>query len=62
MDGWSRFLDTFFKWEVIERYLPAILKGVAVTIEIAAAVVVAGIPLGLALAVVRAFRVPLSTR
>jgi polar amino acid transport system permease protein len=58
MGGWSRFLDTFFKWEVMERYLPAILKGVVVTIEIAAAVVVTGILLGLALAVVRAFRVP----
>src|SRR5215471_11165759 len=58
MGAWSRFLDTFFKWQVIERYLPAIMKGVVVTIEIAAAVVVTGILLGLALAVVRAFRVP----
>jgi len=57
MQAWSHFLDTFFKWEVIERYFPAIMKGVAVTIEIAAAVVVTGILLGLALAVVRAFRV-----
>ena len=57
MEAWSRFLDTFFKWEVIERYFPAIMKGVVVTIEIAAAVVVTGILLGLALALVRAFRV-----
>jgi len=57
MGGWSRFLETFFNREVIERYLPAILKGVVVTIEIAAAVVVTGILLGLLLAVVRAFRV-----
>ena len=57
MEAWSRFLDTFFKWEVIERYFPAIMKGVAVTIEIAVAVVVTGILLGLALAVVRSFRV-----
>jgi polar amino acid transport system permease protein len=57
MGGWSRFLDTFFNREVIERYLPAILKGVVVTIEIAAAVVVTGILLGLLLAIVRAFRV-----
>jgi len=56
MGAWSRFLDAFFKWEVIERYFPAIMKGVVVTIEIAAAVVVTGILLGLALAVVRAFR------
>ena len=57
MGAWSRFLDTFFKWSVIERYYPAILKGVVVTIEVAAAVVITGIVLGLVLAVVRAFRV-----
>jgi polar amino acid transport system permease protein len=57
MDGWSRFLDTFFKPELIERYFPAIMKGVVVTIEIAVAVVVTGIALGLVLAVVRSFRV-----
>ena len=57
MSSWSRFLQTFFKWELIERYSPAILKGVVVTIEIALAVVITGILLGLALAVVRAFRV-----
>jgi polar amino acid transport system permease protein len=56
MDAWSRFVETFFKAQLIERYLPAILKGVAVTLEIAAAVVVTGILLGLALAVVRSFR------
>jgi polar amino acid transport system permease protein len=56
MQTWSRFLDTFFKWQVIERYLPAILKGVVVTIEVAAAVVITGILFGLALAIVRAFR------
>jgi len=56
MDAWSRFTDAFFKLSVMERYLPAILKGVVVTIEIAAAVVVTGILLGLALAIVRSFR------
>ena len=53
----SRFLDTFFNGPVFERYLPAILKGMVVTIEIAVLVVITGILLGLALAVVRAFRV-----
>jgi len=57
MNAWSRFLDTFFKWPLIERYFPDIAKGVVVTIEIAAVVVVTGILLGLALAVVRTFRV-----
>ena len=53
----SRFLDTFFNGPVFERYLPAILKGMVVTIEIAVVVVITGILLGLALAVVRSFRV-----
>ena len=22
MEAWSHFLETFFKWEVIERYFP----------------------------------------
>jgi polar amino acid transport system permease protein len=57
MGGWSRFLDAFFKPELIERYFPAIMKGVVVTIEIAAAVVVTGLALGLVLAILRSFRV-----
>jgi polar amino acid transport system permease protein len=61
MDGWSRFLDVFFKPELIERYFPAIMKGVVVTMEIAAAVVVTGLAFGLVLAILRSFRVlPLS--
>src|SRR5213595_3016242 len=56
MDAWSRFLETFFKPALIEQYFPAILKGMGVTVEIAGAVVVTGILLGLALAVLRAFR------
>jgi polar amino acid transport system permease protein len=57
MENWSRFLDTFFNPELIERYFPAIMKGVVVTVEVAAAVVITGLALGLVLAVVRAFRV-----
>jgi polar amino acid transport system permease protein len=56
MEAWSRFLDTFFNWDVMERYFPAIMKGVVVTIEIAAAIVITGTLLGLALAIVRTFR------
>ena len=56
MESWSYFLDTFFNWGVIERYFPAIMKGVVVTIEIAAAVVVTGTLVGLALAIMRTFR------
>jgi len=57
MDGWSRFLDAFFKPELIERYFPAIMKGVVVTVEVATAVVVTGLALGLVLAILRSFRV-----
>ena len=53
MDNGTLFIDTFFKPELIVRYLPDILKGMVVTIEIAVFVVVAGISLGLALTVVR---------
>jgi polar amino acid transport system permease protein len=57
MAAWSRFLDTFFNGRVIAHYLPDIAAGMVVTIEIALAVVVTGIGLGLVLASVRAFRV-----
>ncbi len=61
MTGWERFLDTFFKPEMIQRYWPDILKGVAVTLQIASAVVITGLLLGLALACLRAYRIkPLS--
>ena len=57
MDGWSRFLETFFKPDVIRQYLPSIISGTVITIEVAAAVVATGILLGLILAVCRTFRV-----
>jgi polar amino acid transport system permease protein len=57
MTALDRFLDAFLNPVVAARYAPAILNGVLVTIEIAACVVVTGLLLGLALAVVRAFGV-----
>jgi polar amino acid transport system permease protein len=48
--------ETFFNPEVIQKYLPALLAGFRVTLDLAAAVVTLGILLGLALAMVRAFR------
>jgi len=56
MDRGALFLDTFFKRELIVRYLPDILKGMVVTIEIAMLVVITGIAVGLALALVRSLR------
>jgi polar amino acid transport system permease protein len=57
MGGWSRFVETFFNWTLIERYFPSIMTGTLVTIEIALAVVITGLALGLALAVVRTWRI-----
>lgn len=52
----NRFADTFLNWDVMAQYAPKILEGAWVTIQLAAAVVAAGIASGLALAVLRAFR------
>lgn len=57
MDASAIFLDAFLNRAVIDRYLPDILKGMVVTVEIALAVVATGIALGLALAALRSFRV-----
>src|SRR6185295_17461110 len=56
-DHMNAFLETFFKPNLIAQYLPSILKGVVTTIEIALAVVITGLALGLALAIIRAFQV-----
>ena len=50
-------LVNFFDLEVARRYLPDILSGVVVTLELAVLVVVSGLVLGLFLAVIRAFQI-----
>lgn len=55
MSGFERFVDTFFKWPLIVQYAPSILNGMVVTIQLAIAVVVTGLMLGLVLAVLRSF-------
>ena len=57
MTQWERFLDTFFNGAVIERYAPSILEGMVVTLELALAVVVTGVLLGLLLACLRTYRI-----
>lgn len=57
MTAWERFIDTFFKWQVIVEYLPEIAKGFLITCEIAVLVVISGLALGLLLAVLRSYRV-----
>lgn len=51
------FLAQFFDLQVMARYLPDIIDGFWVTVELALLVVVSGLALGLLLAVVRAFQV-----
>jgi len=53
----NAFLETFFKPNLIAQYLPSILRGVVTTIEIAFAVVVTGLVLGLLLAIIRSFQI-----
>ena len=53
MSNWERFLDTFFNARVMARYLPDILYGTLITIELAALVIVSGLVAGLALALLR---------
>ena len=57
MTALERFLDSFLNPRLMARYWPDILQGTLVTIEIALAVVVTGLALGLGLAILRAYRV-----
>ena len=52
----DRFIETFFKPSILASTWPSIAKGMLVTIEIAALVVITGLTLGLALAVLRTLR------
>jgi len=53
MSNWDRFVETFFNAKVMAKYLPDIAYGMLVTVELAALVIVTGIALGLALALLR---------
>ena len=53
----DRIAENFFDLEVMAKYLPSIIDGVYVTIHLAVLVVLSGIVLGFALAVVRAFQI-----
>jgi polar amino acid transport system permease protein len=53
MTAWDRFVDTFFNAKVMLKYLPDILSGVVVTIELALLIVSSGLVAGLALALLR---------
>ena len=53
MSNWERFVETFFNAQVMARYLPDILTGTLITIQLAALVIVSGLAAGLALALLR---------
>lgn len=53
----ERLATSFFNLEVMRRYLPSILEGLVVTIELAVVVIATGLALGLALALVRTAQV-----
>lgn len=52
----DKLLLTYFNWGVMAQYLPKIVEGFFLTIQLALAIVVTGILAGLALALVRSFR------
>ena len=54
MSRWDRFVETFFNARVMAKYLPDILSGVVVTIELAVLIVVTGLAAGLAALAVKA--------
>lgn len=54
MSGWERFLDSFFNTRVMAQYLPKIVEGFFLTIELAALIILTGLASGLLLAVIRA--------
>lgn len=56
--GWQQLVFTFFNADIAARYWPAIVKGMEVTIMLSIAVIVTGLLLGLALAVLRAMQKP----
>lgn len=57
MTRFEAFLDTFFNAAVMQQYLPDIVAGFFVTCAIAVLVVITGLALGLALAVLRSYRI-----
>lgn len=53
MSGWDRFAESFLNARVMAEYLPKIVEGFFLTVQLAVLVVLAGLAAGLALAVLR---------
>ena len=57
MSTWDRFVETFFNAKVMAKYLPDILSGMVVTIELAVLIIISGLFAGLVLALLRALAI-----
>jgi polar amino acid transport system permease protein len=57
MTAWHKFTDSFFNAKVMAQYLPDMLAGTLLTIELAVLIVLSGILAGLLLALVRALSI-----
>src|SRR5919197_2286103 len=57
MSAWNRFIETFFNTNVMHKYLPDILSGVVITIELAVLIVLTGTAAGLILALLRSLAI-----
>ena len=57
MTSLQRFVFSFLNLEVMARYLPAVLSGLVLTVEIALAVIATGLVLGLVVALVRSLQI-----
>jgi polar amino acid transport system permease protein len=53
----DNFLHLFFDLDIMVRYFPSMMEGFWLTVMIAVAVVILGLPLGLLLAFIRAFQI-----
>ncbi len=57
MTNWNKFVDTFFNAKVMAKYLPDILAGTVLTIELALLIVLSGLAAGLILALIRSLAI-----
>ena len=57
MSTWDRFVETFFNAKVMVKYLPDILSGMVITIELALLIIASGLLAGLVLALLRSMGV-----
>jgi polar amino acid transport system permease protein len=56
---WNKFVFNYFNWEVMAEYLPKMVDGFFLTIQLALSIVATGILAGLFLALIRSFRLRL---